>query len=44
MDKTKTKFGKRLLRKWVMSPLMNEYHINQRLDAIDDFYKIMLEK
>jgi DNA mismatch repair ATPase MutS len=36
VDRTKTKFGKRLFRKWMTSPLLSEYQINQRLDAVSD--------
>lgn len=44
IDKTKTKFGRRLLRKWMMCPLMNQFHIEQRLNAIEDFDLIKLER
>lgn len=40
IDRTKTKFGKRLFRKWMTSPLLNTYQINQRLDAIQDLREI----
>ena len=33
---TRTPFGKRALKRWLMSPLMNIKLINERLDAIDD--------
>ncbi len=36
IDRTKSKFGKRLFRRWMMSPLLSEYQINQRLDAVSD--------
>jgi DNA mismatch repair ATPase MutS len=44
IDRTKTKFGRRLLRKWLMCPLMNVFHIEQRLNAIEDFDAVKLEK
>jgi len=34
IDRTKTKFGKRLYRRWIMQPLLDVNKINQRLDAI----------
>lgn len=36
MDKTKTPFGKRLLEKWMVSPLKHIEKINERLDAVED--------
>ena len=36
IDKTVTKYGKRLLRKWISAPLINVDAINQRLEAIED--------
>lgn len=40
MDRTKTAFGKRLLEKWMLSPLKDIYAINDRLDAIEDLIKL----
>jgi DNA mismatch repair ATPase MutS len=34
IDRTKTKFGKRLFRRWMMQPLLDPLKINQRLDAV----------
>jgi len=34
IDRTKTKFGKRLLRRWLMQPLLDPFRINQRLNAV----------
>lgn len=36
LDKTKTAMGGRLLRRWVVQPLLEPDAINQRLDAIDE--------
>ena len=36
IDHTKTDFGKRLLKKWLLAPLVNIEMINERLDAIED--------
>ena len=36
IDDTKTPFGKRLLKKWISSPLMNIDSINSRYDSIED--------
>ena len=33
---TRTPFGKRLLKRWIMSPLMDIGEINERLNAVDD--------
>ena len=35
MDHCSTKFGQRLLRQWICSPLQDIKEINDRLDAID---------
>ena len=39
-------FGKRLLKKWVLSPLVCPEAINERLNAVEDLRKIpfQLEK
>ena len=39
IDKTKTGYGKRLMKKWLESPLRNINEINERLDAIEDLHK-----
>ena len=40
MDKTKSPFGKRMLEKWIISPLKDIQSINERLDAVEDLNKI----
>jgi DNA mismatch repair protein MutS len=35
LDKTRTPMGSRLLRKWLLQPLMNTKKINERLDAVE---------
>jgi len=37
LDHTVTKFGKRLLRRWLCAPLLNVEAIKDRLNAIEDF-------
>ena len=37
LDKTKTAMGSRLLREWILSPLLNEDEINSRYDEIEKF-------
>ena len=41
MDKTVTPFGKRMLRKWITSPLLDAEAIKERQDAVDDLLKNM---
>ena len=36
LDKTKTAMGKRLMRSWVLQPLLNVNIINSRLNAVDE--------
>jgi DNA mismatch repair ATPase MutS len=36
IDHCKTPFGKRQLKRWLLSPLLNITEINQRLDAVED--------
>ena len=36
LDKTKTAMGKRLMRSWVLQPLLNVNLINSRLNAVDE--------
>ena len=36
LDKTKTAMGKRLMRNWVLQPLLNVNLINSRLNAVDE--------
>ncbi|KAI8646165.1 muts domain V-domain-containing protein [Parasitella parasitica] len=39
LNHTKTKFGQRLLRKWVGRPLVNINRLNERVDAIEELAK-----
>lgn len=43
IDHCKTHFGKRELKRWLLSPLMNIEKINDRYDAIDDLTQFMHE-
>ena len=36
LNRAMTPFGKRLMRKWVFSPLMSIHEINRRLDAVEE--------
>ena len=36
VDHCQTMFGKRLLKRWLMSPLLNQQKIEGRLNAIDE--------
>jgi DNA mismatch repair protein MSH3 len=36
MDRTKTRFGKRLLRSWVGRPLLDKPKLEQRLEAVEE--------
>ncbi len=36
IDRTKTPMGGRMLRKWLLQPLISVNKINERLDAVDD--------
>jgi DNA mismatch repair protein MutS len=36
LDKTRTSMGARMLRRYVEQPLVNDYYINRRLDAVDE--------
>ena len=36
LDHTRTAFGKRLLKKWIVTPLYDIPKINSRLDAVED--------
>jgi DNA mismatch repair ATPase MutS len=44
IDRTHTKFGKRLLRRWMMQPLLDPHKINQRLDAVEDLEAISIDR
>jgi DNA mismatch repair ATPase MutS len=39
IDNCKTQFGKRQIKKWLLSPLMNIQMINDRLDAVEDLMR-----
>jgi DNA mismatch repair protein MSH6 len=43
IDHCKTAFGKRLLKKWLMAPLINIKKINDRLDAVEDLMSHQFE-
>lgn len=36
MDRTKTRFGRRLLRKWVGRPLINKERLEERINAVEE--------
>jgi DNA mismatch repair ATPase MutS len=40
IDHTKTLFGKRMIRKWLLSPLVDPVKINERLDAVQDLRRV----
>ncbi|MGB8218242.1 MAG: DNA mismatch repair protein MutS [Candidatus Methanoperedens sp.] len=39
IDRTKTPMGGRMLRKWLLQPLISVNRINERLDAVDEIIK-----
>ncbi len=39
LDKTKTAMGARLLRNWILKPLINPVEISHRQDAVNDLFK-----
>ena len=39
LDKTKTPMGKRLIKNWIIQPLVNPTEIDKRLNAVEEFYK-----
>jgi DNA mismatch repair protein MSH6 len=41
MDKTVSPFGKRMLKRWVMAPLLEPHEVQLRTEAVDD---LMLNK
>lgn len=43
MDNCKSAFGKRQLKRWLLSPLMNIPKINDRLDAVEDLMENQFE-
>ncbi|MBD3404778.1 MAG: DNA mismatch repair protein MutS [Candidatus Lokiarchaeota archaeon] len=44
LDKSNTPMGRRMLRKWILQPLMDIEQIDQRLDAIDEFARSAIER
>ncbi|KAJ6785864.1 hypothetical protein PWT90_11114 [Aphanocladium album] len=38
IDKTLTRFGRRLLRKWIGRPLLNQEHLEARLAAVEELH------
>ena len=44
LDKTKTAMGARMLRSFIEQPLIDEYAINDRLDAIEEINKREMER
>lgn len=38
LDRTNTSMGSRLLRQWVLQPLLDVERINQRLDAVEELF------
>jgi DNA mismatch repair protein MutS len=44
LDKTKTAMGARLLREWVDLPLVNSEEIRRRLDAVDEWKQMPIER
>ena len=44
LDNTSTSMGGRLLKKWILSPLINLKKIKQRTDAVDELKKKKIER
>ena len=44
LDRTSTRFGKRLLRRWAMQPLLDPIRINHRLDAVSDLETVAMSR
>ncbi len=44
IDKTQTPMGSRMLKKWIMQPLMEKEAIENRLDAVEEFAKRIVLK
>jgi DNA mismatch repair protein MutS len=44
LDNTKTPIGKRLLKKHITNPLINEQKINQRLNSIEELNQLIFER
>jgi len=43
VDHCKTPFGKRQIKKWLISPLLNIGKIEQRLDAVEELIRLQYE-
>jgi DNA mismatch repair protein MutS len=43
IDKTSTPMGGRLIREWILRPLMDQEQIDARLDAVSDDHMLMVE-
>jgi DNA mismatch repair protein MSH3 len=39
MDKTKTRFGQRLLRKWLGKPLLDQERLEERVNAVEELFE-----
>ena len=44
VDKTKTPLGKRLIRKWIIQPLIRPEEINYRLDGVEELTNNLLKR
>lgn len=44
IDRTITAAGARLLRSWILEPLLDREEINRRLDAVEDFLRHTVER
>jgi DNA mismatch repair protein MutS len=44
IDSTKTSMGSRMLRQWLLKPLLNKEKINQRLDAVEELKSNLILK
>lgn len=44
LDHTSTRFGRRLLRKWVGRPLLDRHHLEQRTNAVEELLESTSER
>ncbi|TXT55660.1 MAG: DNA mismatch repair protein MutS [Candidatus Thorarchaeota archaeon] len=44
LSKTVTPMGRRLLKKWILQPLMDIDEINERLDAVEEFARSAIDR
>lgn len=44
IDKTKTTMGSRLMKNWIQEPLYNEKEINNRLNAVEELVKKLIQR